>query len=164
MELHFFFQSPFATVSLCLFCSWTSLNTFFFSFCYPVIQRCSWCPEENRWRCKDNKGIPWPWCQSQGCCIRGHGCRSCSGRDTWWIPWPNSSKSSMSLLVKMNSGQFDSFVNILFANEFLNCMRLWLQYTLMRDPVILPSSKITIDRPVIQRHLLSDSVTTIYSL
>ncbi|GAA0149185.1 ubiquitin-protein ligase [Lithospermum erythrorhizon] len=32
-----------------------------------------------------------------------------------------------------------------------------IQYTLMKDPVILPSSKITIDRPVIQRHLLSDS-------
>lgn len=32
-----------------------------------------------------------------------------------------------------------------------------IQYTLMKDPVILPSSNITIDRPVIQRHLLSDS-------
>ncbi|KAF8399550.1 hypothetical protein HHK36_015417 [Tetracentron sinense] len=32
-----------------------------------------------------------------------------------------------------------------------------IQYTLMKDPVILPSSRITIDRPVIQRHLLSDS-------
>ncbi|KAL3526560.1 hypothetical protein ACH5RR_011216 [Cinchona calisaya] len=32
-----------------------------------------------------------------------------------------------------------------------------IQYTLMRDPVILPSSKITVDRPVIQRHLLSDN-------
>ncbi|XP_073149096.1 probable ubiquitin conjugation factor E4 [Henckelia pumila] len=32
-----------------------------------------------------------------------------------------------------------------------------IQYTLMRDPVILPSSKITVDRHVIQRHLLSDS-------
>ncbi|KAF5207571.1 Ubiquitin conjugation factor e4 [Thalictrum thalictroides] len=32
-----------------------------------------------------------------------------------------------------------------------------IQYTLMKDPVTLPSSKITIDRPVIQRHLLSDS-------
>ncbi|CAI9099664.1 OLC1v1036520C1 [Oldenlandia corymbosa var. corymbosa] len=32
-----------------------------------------------------------------------------------------------------------------------------IQYTLMRDPVILPSSRITIDRLVIQRHLLSDS-------
>ncbi|PON40797.1 Ubiquitin conjugation factor E4, core [Parasponia andersonii] len=32
-----------------------------------------------------------------------------------------------------------------------------IQYTLMRDPVILPSSRITIDRAVIQRHLLSDS-------
>ncbi|CAI9109777.1 OLC1v1009673C1 [Oldenlandia corymbosa var. corymbosa] len=32
-----------------------------------------------------------------------------------------------------------------------------IQYTLMRDPVILPSSRITIDRPVIQRHLLSDA-------
>lgn len=29
----------------------------------------------------------------------------------------------------------------------------------MKDPVILPSSNITIDRPVIQRHLLSDSVS-----
>ena len=34
----------------------------------------------------------------------------------------------------------------------------FLQYTLMKDPVILPSSRITVDRPVIQRHLLSDSV------
>ncbi|XP_019185714.1 PREDICTED: probable ubiquitin conjugation factor E4 [Ipomoea nil] len=32
-----------------------------------------------------------------------------------------------------------------------------IQYTLMRDPVILPSSRITLDLPVIQRHLLSDS-------
>ncbi|PRQ32515.1 putative aminoacyltransferase, E1 ubiquitin-activating enzyme [Rosa chinensis] len=32
-----------------------------------------------------------------------------------------------------------------------------IQYTLMKDPVILPSSRITIDRPVIQRHLLSDN-------
>ncbi|KAF6171741.1 hypothetical protein GIB67_007262 [Kingdonia uniflora] len=32
-----------------------------------------------------------------------------------------------------------------------------IQYTLMKDPVILPSSKTTVDRPVIQRHLLSDS-------
>ncbi|EYU44160.1 hypothetical protein ABFS82_08G027800 [Erythranthe guttata] len=32
-----------------------------------------------------------------------------------------------------------------------------IQYTLMRDPVILPSSKVVLDRPVIQRHLLSDS-------
>ncbi|KAK4417620.1 putative ubiquitin conjugation factor E4 [Sesamum alatum] len=32
-----------------------------------------------------------------------------------------------------------------------------IQYTLMRDPVILPSSKVIVDRPVIQRHLLSDS-------
>lgn len=32
-----------------------------------------------------------------------------------------------------------------------------IQYTLMMDPVILPSSRITVDRPVIQRHLLSDS-------
>ena len=29
----------------------------------------------------------------------------------------------------------------------------------MKDPVILPSSRITVDRPVIQRHLLSDSVS-----
>jgi hypothetical protein len=28
----------------------------------------------------------------------------------------------------------------------------------MKDPVILPSSRITVDRPVIQRHLLSDNV------
>lgn len=35
---------------------------------------------------------------------------------------------------------------------------LLLQYTLMKDPVILPSSRISIDRAVIQRHLLSDSV------
>ncbi|XP_062106567.1 probable ubiquitin conjugation factor E4 isoform X2 [Humulus lupulus] len=32
-----------------------------------------------------------------------------------------------------------------------------IQYTLMKDPVILPSSRTTIDRAVIQRHLLSDS-------
>ncbi|KAJ9147568.1 hypothetical protein P3X46_029714 [Hevea brasiliensis] len=32
-----------------------------------------------------------------------------------------------------------------------------IQYTLMKDPVILPSSRITVDRPVNQRHLLSDS-------
>ncbi|KAL6894677.1 hypothetical protein ACP4OV_008775 [Aristida adscensionis] len=32
-----------------------------------------------------------------------------------------------------------------------------IQYTLMKDPVILPSSRVTIDRPVIIRHLLSDS-------
>lgn len=28
----------------------------------------------------------------------------------------------------------------------------------MKDPVILPSSRIIVDRPVIQRHLLSDNV------
>uniref|UniRef100_A0A7N0V4J4 RING-type E3 ubiquitin transferase n=1 Tax=Kalanchoe fedtschenkoi TaxID=63787 RepID=A0A7N0V4J4_KALFE len=32
-----------------------------------------------------------------------------------------------------------------------------IQYTLMKDPVILPSSRITLDRHVITRHLLSDS-------
>ncbi|KAK1660478.1 hypothetical protein QYE76_048637 [Lolium multiflorum] len=32
-----------------------------------------------------------------------------------------------------------------------------IQYTLMEDPVILPLSRVTIDRPVIVRHLLSDS-------
>ncbi|KAL8199422.1 hypothetical protein R6Q57_012990 [Mikania cordata] len=32
-----------------------------------------------------------------------------------------------------------------------------IQYTLMKDPVILPSSRIIVDRPVIQRHLLSDA-------
>lgn len=32
-----------------------------------------------------------------------------------------------------------------------------IQYTLMKDPVILPSSRVTLDRPVILRHLLSDS-------
>ncbi|KAK2987861.1 hypothetical protein RJ640_025628 [Escallonia rubra] len=32
-----------------------------------------------------------------------------------------------------------------------------IQYTLMMDPVILPSSRMTVDRPVIQRHLLSDN-------
>ncbi|XP_078436752.1 U-box domain-containing protein [Wolffia australiana] len=32
-----------------------------------------------------------------------------------------------------------------------------IQYTLMKDPVILPSSKVSVDRAVIQRHLLSDS-------
>ena len=30
-------------------------------------------------------------------------------------------------------------------------------FTLMRDPVILPSSKVTIDRSTIKAHLLSDS-------
>lgn len=30
-------------------------------------------------------------------------------------------------------------------------------YTLMRDPVILPSSRTTIDRSTIKSHLLSDS-------
>ncbi|KAJ6936510.1 ubiquitin conjugation factor E4 [Populus alba x Populus x berolinensis] len=33
-----------------------------------------------------------------------------------------------------------------------------IQCTLMKDPVILPSSRTTVDRPVIQRHLLSDNV------
>lgn len=33
-----------------------------------------------------------------------------------------------------------------------------MQYTLMKDPVILPSSRVILDRPVILRHLLSDSV------
>uniref|UniRef100_A0A7N0VN60 RING-type E3 ubiquitin transferase n=1 Tax=Kalanchoe fedtschenkoi TaxID=63787 RepID=A0A7N0VN60_KALFE len=32
-----------------------------------------------------------------------------------------------------------------------------IQYTLMKDPVILPSSRIIVDRHVITRHLLSDS-------
>ncbi|THV00828.1 hypothetical protein K435DRAFT_963795 [Dendrothele bispora CBS 962.96] len=32
-----------------------------------------------------------------------------------------------------------------------------LMFTVMKDPVILPSSKITIDRPTIKSHLLSDS-------
>ncbi|GAB2287734.1 E3 ubiquitin-protein ligase pub1 [Dionaea muscipula] len=32
-----------------------------------------------------------------------------------------------------------------------------IQYTLMKDPVILPSSRITVDRSVILRHLLSDN-------
>ncbi|MCL7039432.1 hypothetical protein MKW94_027681 [Papaver nudicaule] len=32
-----------------------------------------------------------------------------------------------------------------------------IQYTLMRDPVVLPSSKVTVDRSVIERHLLSDT-------
>ncbi|KAJ3697941.1 hypothetical protein LUZ61_001646 [Rhynchospora tenuis] len=32
-----------------------------------------------------------------------------------------------------------------------------IQYTLMKDPVILPSSKVSVDRAVIQRHLLSDN-------
>ncbi|KAJ6802526.1 putative ubiquitin conjugation factor E4 [Iris pallida] len=32
-----------------------------------------------------------------------------------------------------------------------------IQYTLMKDPVILPSSRMSIDRAVIQRHLLSDN-------
>lgn len=31
-----------------------------------------------------------------------------------------------------------------------------LIYTLMEDPVILPSSRVTIDRATIQSHLLSD--------
>ena len=37
-----------------------------------------------------------------------------------------------------------------------------IQYTLMKDPVILPSSRVTIDRPVIVRHLLSDSVSAAF--
>ncbi|CAL9770215.1 unnamed protein product [Musa acuminata subsp. burmannicoides] len=32
-----------------------------------------------------------------------------------------------------------------------------IQYELMKDPVILPSSRVTVDRVVIQRHLLSDN-------
>lgn len=32
-----------------------------------------------------------------------------------------------------------------------------IQCTLMKDPVILPSSRVVVDRPVIQRHLLSDT-------
>ncbi|WOL01706.1 putative ubiquitin conjugation factor E4 [Canna indica] len=32
-----------------------------------------------------------------------------------------------------------------------------IQYTLMKDPVILPSSRVSVDRAVIQRHLLSDN-------
>lgn len=32
-----------------------------------------------------------------------------------------------------------------------------IQYTIMKDPVILPSSRTTVDRSVIQRHLLSDN-------
>ncbi|PHU04026.1 putative ubiquitin conjugation factor E4 [Capsicum chinense] len=32
-----------------------------------------------------------------------------------------------------------------------------IQYILMKDPIILPSSRITVDRPIIQRQLLSDS-------
>ena len=32
-----------------------------------------------------------------------------------------------------------------------------LMYTIMRDPVILPSSKTTIDRSTIKSHLLSDT-------
>jgi len=32
-----------------------------------------------------------------------------------------------------------------------------IQYTLMKDPVILPSSRMSVDRAVIQRHLLSDN-------
>lgn len=35
---------------------------------------------------------------------------------------------------------------------------LGFQCTLMKDPVILPSSRVVVDRPVIQRHLLSDAV------
>ncbi|MCL7039265.1 hypothetical protein MKW94_026029 [Papaver nudicaule] len=32
-----------------------------------------------------------------------------------------------------------------------------IQYTLMKDPVVLPSCKVTVDRSVIERHLLSDT-------
>ena len=32
-----------------------------------------------------------------------------------------------------------------------------LMYTIMNDPVILPTSKVTIDRSTIKAHLLSDS-------
>lgn len=44
-------------------------------------------------------------------------------------------------------------INFDCYNTLLN-----VQYTLMRNPVILPSSRITVDLPVIQRHLLSDTV------
>ena len=47
---------------------------------------------------------------------------------------------------------------------FLLTCDFTLQYTLMKDPVTLPSSKVTVDRPVIIRHLLSDSVSTVTSL
>jgi len=47
---------------------------------------------------------------------------------------------------------------------FLLTCDFTLQYTLMKDPVTLPSSKVTVDRPVIIRHLLSDSVSTVMSL
>ncbi|KAI3874112.1 hypothetical protein MKX03_029788 [Papaver bracteatum] len=39
-------------------------------------------------------------------------------------------------------------------DEFLDRIQY---YTLKKDPIIFPSSRITVDRPVIQRHLLRDN-------
>lgn len=53
----------------------------------------------------------------------------------------------------------DCIMMILVINlDRISNVLLNVQYTLMKDPVILPSSRITVDLPVIQRHLLSDSV------
>lgn len=40
--------------------------------------------------------------------------------------------------------------------ELANCSPDPLMFTLMEDPVILPSSRISIDRSTIRSHLLSD--------
>ena len=54
--------------------------------------------------------------------------------------------------------KWPSYQYFFFLKKLIHCV--FLQYTLMKDPVILPSSRITIDRPVIQRHLLSDTVSS----
>lgn len=64
---------------------------------------------------------------------------------------------SKSNQVSYNSCYIDSFRSHIFDLDEWSLFDL--QYTLMKDPVILPSSRITVDRPVIQRHLLSDSVS-----
>ena len=53
--------------------------------------------------------------------------------------------------------QFNKMTNELDANKYFFYF-FSLQYTLMKNLVILASSRITIDRPVIQWHLLSDVV------
>ncbi|KAK4477584.1 hypothetical protein RD792_016819 [Penstemon davidsonii] len=51
----------------------------------------------------------------------------------------------------------DEFLDPIQASHEFLFLAIPSSYTLMRDPVILPSSKVIVDRPVIQRHLLSDS-------
>lgn len=108
-----------------------------------VVWCCCGCPKKNRWRWEGHTGVCGAWCQSQGCCFWGHGRWSCSRGYSRWIPWPNSGISF-----------------VFYDKSALSTLWLYLflQYTLMKDPVILPSSRITVDRPVIQRHLLSDNV------